>query len=133
MPQEQAAAIWIVTEVETSETVKVTEGGRGSEDVGGGFGSAAVQAVRKSLTQRVQISADQLKQQIGNLIAVVGDVFDQSRGQTGLSLEEVELSIEISSEGQVSILGSGGKLEGKGGIKLSFKRAPSHEQSAGAT
>ena len=41
---------------------------------------------------------------------------------TGLALEQVELSIEISSEGQVSILGTGGKLEGKGGIKLSFKR-----------
>jgi hypothetical protein len=34
------------------------------------------------------------------------------------------LAIEISSEGQISILGSGGKLEGKGGIKLSFKRNP---------
>jgi|ERR1700722_20104892 hypothetical protein len=130
MAQEQAA-IWFVTEVETSETMKVVEGGRGSEDVGGGFGSAAVQAVRKSLTQRVQISADQLKQQIGNLITVVADVFDQSRGETGLSLEQVELSIEVSSEGQVSILGSGGKLEGKGGIKLSFKRAAVHQAAAG--
>ncbi len=125
------AGLWFVTEVETSETVGVVEGGRGSEDVGGGFGSGAVQAVRKSLTHRVQISTEELKQQIGNLIAVVGDVFDQSRRETGLSLEQVELSIEVSSEGQVSILGSGGKLEGKGGIKLSFKRAVVHEQTAG--
>ncbi len=79
---------------------------------------------RKSLTQRVQISADDLKRQIGNLLAVVGDVFDQSCAETGLLLEQVELSIEASSEGQISILGSGGKLEGKGGIKLSFKRNP---------
>ncbi len=55
-------------------------------------------------------------------MAVVGDVFDQARAETGLSLEEVELSIEISSEGQISILGSGGKISGTGGIKLSFKR-----------
>jgi hypothetical protein len=120
---EERQGLWFVTDVETSETVKVVEGGRGAEDVGGGFGSSAVQAVRKSLTQRVQVSADELKRQIGNLVAVVGDVFDQARGDSGLSLEQVELSIEISSEGQVSILGSGGKLEGKGGIKLSFKRA----------
>ena len=118
------AGLWFVTEVETSETVEVIEGGRGSEDVGGGFGSSAVQAVRKSLTQRVQISADELKQQIGNLVAIVGEVFDQSHAETGLLLEQVELSIEISSQGQISILGSGGKLEGKGGIKLSFKRNP---------
>lgn len=111
--------LWFVTEVETSETV---EGGRGSEDVGGGFGAAAVQAVRKSLTHRVHVSTDDLKQQIGNLLAVVSDVFDQASAETGLTLEQVELSIEVSSEGKVSILGSGGKLEGKGGMKLSFRR-----------
>jgi hypothetical protein len=121
---DEQVGLWFVTEVETSETVEVIEGGRSSEDVGGGFGTGTVQAVRKSLTQRVQISAEELKRQIGNLLAVVGDVFDQSRAETGIVLEEIELSIEISSEGQVSILGSGGKLEGKGGIKLSFKRNP---------
>jgi hypothetical protein len=120
----EEAGLWFVTEVETSESVEVIEGGRSSEDVGGGFGSSAIQAVRRSLTQRVQISADQLKRQIGDLVAVVGEVFDQSHAETGLLLEQVELSIEVSSEGQISILGSGGKLEGKGGIKLSFKRNP---------
>ena len=123
---DEQAGLWFVTEVETSETVEIVEGGRSSEDVGGGFGTSAVQAVRKSLTQRVQISADELKRQIGNLLSVVGDVFDQSRAETGIVLEEIELSIEISSEGQISILGSGGKLEGKGGIKLSFKRNPAN-------
>ena len=116
--------LWFVTDVETSETVKVVEGGRSSEDTGGGFGSSAVQAVRKSLTQRVQISAEDLKQQISHLTGVIGDVFDQCSNEAALRLDQVELSIEVSSEGQVSILGSGGKLEGKGGIKLSFKRKP---------
>src|ERR1700750_897439 len=109
---DEQGGLWFVTDVETSETVEVVEGGRSSEDVGGGFGSSAVQAVRKSLTQRVQISADELKREIGNLLSIVWGVFDQSRGETGLFLDEVELSIEISSEGQISILGSGGKLEG---------------------
>jgi len=85
---DEEVGLWFVTDVETSETVEIVEGGRGSEDIGGGFGSSAVQAVRKNLTQRVQISADELKRQIRNLLAAVG----------------------------------GGKLEGKGGIKLSFKR-----------
>ena len=116
--------LWFVTEVETSEKIEAIEGGRGSEDTGGGFGSSALRAVSKSLTQRVEISASDLKQQIGNLVSIVGDVFDQARIGTGLALEEVELSIEVSSEGKISILGSGGKLEGKGGIKLSFKRVP---------
>lgn len=118
----EQGSLWFVTEVAASETVEVTEGGRSSEDVGGGFGSSLVQQTRKSLTQRVQINADDLKREIGNLLAVVGDVFDQARSEVGLSLEEVELSIEVSSEGQISILGSGGKISGTGGIKLSFKR-----------
>lgn len=121
---DEQAGLWFVTEVEASETVEIVEGGRSSEDVGGGFGSGAIQQVHKSLTQRFQISAEELKQQIGNLLLVVSNVFDQSRAEAGLLLDEVELSIEISSQGQISILGSGGKLEGKGGIKLTFKRNP---------
>ena len=112
-------SLWFVTDVEAAGTV---EGARSSEDVGGGFGSSLVQQTRKSLTQRVQISAEDLKREIGNLLAVVGEVFDQARPEAGLSLEDVELSIEISSEGQISILGSGGKISGTGGIKLTFKR-----------
>jgi NTP pyrophosphatase (non-canonical NTP hydrolase) len=125
---QQQGSLWFVTEVEAAETVEVAEGSRSAEDVGGGFGSSIVQQTRKSLTQRVQINAEDLKREIGNLLAVVGDVFDQARNESGLSLEEVELSIEVSSEGQISILGSGGKIGGTGGIKLSFKR----QSSAGA-
>ena len=118
----EQGSLWFVTGVEAAETVEVVEGARSSEDVGGGFGSSLVQQTRKSLTQRVQISAEDLKREIGNLLAVVGDVFDQARPEAGLALEDVELSIEISSEGQISILGSGGKISGTGGIKLTFKR-----------
>ena len=118
----EPGSLWFVTEVEAAETVEVVDGVRSSEDVGGGFGSSLVQQTRKSLTQRVQISAEDLKREIGNLMAVVGEVFDQARPEAGLSLENVELSIEISSEGQISILGSGGKISGSGGIKLTFKR-----------
>jgi hypothetical protein len=121
---DENSGIWIVTEVEVNETTAAIEGGRSGEDVGGSFGAGVVQQVRKSLTQRVQISADDLKRQIGNLLTVVGDVFDQARSEAGLLLDEVELSIQINSEGHVSIFGSGGKLSGSGGIRLIFKRKP---------
>ena len=118
----ERGSLWFVTEVEAAETTEVVEGARGSEDVGGGFGSSLVQQTRKTLTQRVQISAEDLKREIGNLMAVVGEVFDHEQPEAGLSLENIELSIEISSEGQISILGSGGKISGTGGIKLTFTR-----------
>ncbi len=121
MPVNQGS-LWFVTEIGATETVEGGEGSRSSEDVGGGFGSGVIQEARRILTRRVRVDAEDLKREIGNLIAVVGDVFDQARNETGLSLEEVELSIEVSSEGQISILGSGGKIAGNGGIKLSFKR-----------
>ena len=118
----QQGSLWFVTEIASAETVEVAEGSRSSEDVGGGFASSVVQQTHKSLTQRVQVNVEDLKREIGNLLGVVGDVFDQARDETGMSLEEVELSIEVSSEGQISILGSGGKIGGSGGIKLSFRR-----------
>jgi hypothetical protein len=119
---EQQRSLWFVTEVEAEQRVEAVEGSRGSEDVGGGFG--LVQQTKRTLYQRVQVDVEDLKREIGSLLAVVGTVFDQARSETGLSLEEVELSIEVSSEGQISILGSGGKIGGTGGIKLSFKRQP---------
>lgn len=119
---EQQRSLWFVTEVEAEQMVETVEGSRGSEDVGGGFG--LVQQTKRTLYQRVQVDVEDLKREIGNLLAVVGTVFDQARNAAGLSLEEVELSIEVSSEGQISILGSGGKISGSGGIRLSFKRQP---------
>lgn len=121
-------SLWFLTDVEAPAAEIVGEGSRSAEDVGGGFGARLAGQVRSGFARRVEIGADDLKREIGNLLSVVGDVFDQARSETGLSLEEVELSIEISSEGQVSILGSGGKIGGSGGIKLSFKR----QRAAGA-
>jgi hypothetical protein len=39
-----------------------------------------------------------------------------------MQLEEVELVIEVNGKGQVSLLGTGGELGGKGAIMLTFKR-----------
>jgi hypothetical protein len=121
---EEAKSLWFVTESATEEKLEIAPGGRGGDDIGGGFGAGVVQETRKIITRRVQIDADDLKREIGNLIAIVGDVFDQAVRESGLSLEEVELSIEVNSEGQISIFGSGGKIGGSGGIRLSFKRRP---------
>ena len=39
-----------------------------------------------------------------------------------MQLNEVTLSVEINGEGQVSLVGTGGKLGNKGGITLKFTR-----------
>ena len=92
-------------------------GTRGGDDIGGGFGS-----VLGSPFKAVRLGADALKEQMTNLLEVVQHVFDQSSSRLGLTLDEVVLSVEISSEGEVRVFGSGGKVGGNGGIKLVFKR-----------
>jgi hypothetical protein len=37
-------------------------------------------------------------------------------------LDEIEVSVSISAEGGVSLLGTGGKAGAEGGLKLTFKR-----------
>ncbi|MBD2019500.1 hypothetical protein H6F43_04785 [Leptolyngbya sp. FACHB-36] len=115
--------LWLTTEVEVTETVEVTSGKRSSDDIGGGFGKQIAKQVTKTVQQRVPLDAVALKAQMNGLLSVVSDVFDQANQQTGLQLDEVELSVEINGEGQVSILGNGGKLSDRGAIKLKFKRA----------
>ncbi len=57
-----------------------------------------------------------------NMIAIVNDLFSQADTSTGLRLEEVELSVEINAEGQLSLVGNGAKLGNSGGITLKFSR-----------
>jgi hypothetical protein len=72
--------------------------------------------------KRVSLDAQALKTQMESMLAIVNDLFSQADASTGLRLDEVELSVEISAEGQLSIVGNGGKLGNTGGIKLKFTR-----------
>lgn len=94
------------------------EGSRGGDDIGGGFGMRA----DGTAFRLISLSAEGLREQVANLLDVVGYVFNQASAQSDMTLDQVDLSIEISSEGQISILGTGGKAGGSGAIKLVFKR-----------
>jgi len=118
--------LWIVTETEeeVERTIEV-EGRRSGTDRGGGFGlPEPIQAIKTTVTKRTRVSLDAqaLKTQMESMLAIVNDLFSQADASTGLRLDEVELSVEISAEGQLSIVGNGGKLGNTGGIKLKFTR-----------
>ncbi|NEO26233.1 MAG: hypothetical protein F6K03_04890 [Kamptonema sp. SIO4C4] len=108
----------------TQESPESVEGERIGIDVGGGF-SRAAQEVAK-LKQRTEVPVDALKEEMGKLYTVMTQLFNQfqSRQPETLRLDEVELSIEVNSKGQVSIVGMGGEVSGKGAITLKFKRVP---------
>jgi hypothetical protein len=121
---DETAQLWLITEVETTETTEVVRGERSGNDTGGGFGTPRVtEQVKTIVRQRVPLDAVALKTQMKGLLQVVSDVFDQANQQSDLQLDEVELSVEINAQGQVSILGNGGSLNNRGAIKLKFKRS----------
>lgn len=128
-----AKTLWIVAETEVTEEKIIeekveTEGRRsGGGDRGGGFALPrqvfeSEQTVVKS--DRVPIPAEKVKAQMQSLVAIVNDLFEEAGSRTGLQLDEVQLSVEINAEGNVSLLGSGGKLGSKGGMMLKFVRSP---------
>ena len=116
--------LWIVTETEEVEETVEVEGRRSSGDRGGGFGPPETLETTRTVTRRKRVSLDAqaLKTQMESMLAIVNDLFSQADASTGLRLDEVELSVEISAEGQLSIVGNGGKLGNTGGIKLKFTR-----------
>ncbi|HEY9671501.1 MAG TPA: hypothetical protein V6D11_08665 [Waterburya sp.] len=116
----EESTIWIVAE-EIAESTSAS-GARDSIDIGSGFGAKVTEKVTTIVQKRVPIDAVALKAQMGGLLKVVGDLFNQAEQQTGMKLSEVQLSVEINGEGQVSLVGTGGKVSNKGGITLKFTR-----------
>ncbi|MEA5466660.1 Pepco domain-containing protein [Leptothoe sp. PORK10 BA2] len=120
--------LYIIAEVQETEAATPTEGRRdGSTDRGGGWGESPKRSPMDALTQkltrkRVPLDAQALKTQMQGMLSVVNDLFDEATTNTGLQLNEVELSVEINAEGQLSLVGNGGKLGNSGGITLKFVR-----------
>ncbi|MEA5537104.1 hypothetical protein [Crocosphaera sp. XPORK-15E] len=105
--------IWIITD-ETADS----DGGKSSIDTGFNYGSEPEKPKGRS-----RLSADELKQNMGEFLDVVEDAFENAQQRkSGMVLDEIELSIEVNGKGQVSLFGTGGEAGGKGAIKLKFKR-----------
>ncbi len=71
------------------------------------------------------IKVDTLESEMVRLIETIEGLLDRAEKQTEekeIKLDEIELSVEISQQGQIRLLGSGGLAGNKGAIKLKFKR-----------
>lgn len=117
MPDE---LIWIMTD--EPAPVIVADGSRDGK-TGNPFEEP--ETIEFGKLRRVPVSAEKLRQEVTNFLSVVGQVFQQAQQSAssfgGVELEEIELSVEVNGEGQLSLLGSGGKVGGKGAMKLKFK------------
>ena len=114
--------VWIVTD-EAVEAEVVT-GGRNSLSKKNQYEHVDSQPV-KSVRRGVPVSAEKLEQGMVDFVGVVGKVLQQTKQRTGeltgMELDEIEVQVEVNGEGQLSLLGSGGKMGMKGSMTLKFK------------
>jgi len=115
--------IWVITEAPASPNVQ-TDGQRGGWG-GNPFGEPGF----GGRTQRTPVSTDALEQNMSSFLSRMGRVLSRARQSAaevaGMELEEIVLSVEVSGEGQVNLLGTGGRLGTSGGMTLTFRAKPS--------
>lgn len=109
-------SIWIITAENKSSGYD--ESGSHSDNVP----RNPYQKMTQKVMDAVEVGADELKNNMANFLDVVGDLFHQAENKTGMKLDEVELSVEITADGEVKLVGSGVGVEAKGAITLKFKR-----------
>ncbi len=124
MSEETVETIWIITD----DTPTLNEdGSKSATPSANPWSKSAV--IAAGATKGVKVSVQKLEAEMSKFLQVVGGLFkraqDQVNQQSGLKLEEIELSVEINAEGEVKLMGTGGKVGTKGGITLRFKRADS--------
>ncbi|AFY39267.1 hypothetical protein Lepto7376_3026 [[Leptolyngbya] sp. PCC 7376] len=112
----QGKEIWVVT-AESTEAQEVS-GARSGRDGGNPWHQKAAQTVASG----VKVSADTLQKNMSEFLGLVGNLFHQAENTTGMKLDEVELSVEVTGDGEVKLVGSGIGVEAKGAITLKFKR-----------
>lgn len=109
--------IWIITG--ESDLQKTPTGARSSRDTGGKIGESAEVAA----TERSQVDVSKLKLEMQGFLKAMREMLDEADPPSAkIRLDEVELSVEINGEGQVSLFGIGGKAGGKGAMTFKFKR-----------
>ncbi|MHC5611953.1 MAG: Pepco domain-containing protein [Nostoc sp.] len=124
MPEKPEDTIWIVTD--DTPQITIPDGAKGGINRGGDWGDETETNGKKALGDAVRVSVDKLEQEMSHFLQVVGQMFQRAEQQvnalSGIQLDEIELSVEISGEGEVKLIGNGAKAGGKGAIKLKFKR-----------
>lgn len=114
--------IWIITESKEEPAKTTLEGQR-----------SFLENFQKQVSEikQVKLNPAELEKKMADFLQVVGRLFKQAEQQAQIDqtsgtisvmqLTEVELSVEISAEGEVKLI-AGGKTSGKGTIKLKFTR-----------
>ena len=109
MPEESTSAILITTSL---------DGERGPGRTERGLSDAVAESVLKAVPVQV------LKTNMGHFFDQLRDILSTGPETIGdFEVSQVEVSAQITGDGQVSLIGSGLKIGVKGGVTFVLKRA----------
>lgn len=110
--------IWIVTD-------SVPEGTRGGDTPRNPYDDVP-RTTTIARRPGVPVPAAKLEQGMVDFLNTMGRVLKQAQAKAqeigGMELDEIELSVEVNGEGQLSLLGSGASVGGSSAITLRFKK-----------
>jgi hypothetical protein len=76
-----------------------------------------------------QIDVNQVAVNVNLFLEQMGDVLSNTPEKLGrFHLDEIEVHADISAEGQLILLGTGGRTGLSGGVKFVFRRTPQPRQ-----
>jgi len=77
-----------------------------------------------SRIESTELPTDTLKKNFGDAMSTLGEMFAAStKDQYGpLQIDSMEVNLEVSAEGKLAFLGTGGSVSGKTSFKIQFKR-----------
>jgi hypothetical protein len=88
-----------------------------------GESRGAFQSVSEFLYGRSRVSAKTLQDRLREFLAAMDEIVQQLPAQLGeFDLDSMSFSVEVSTKGNVSLLGVGGEVGGKGGLTFALKR-----------
>ena len=113
--------IWIITGA--SDETSSDRGSRTSVNDIGGLLATETEVPEVTVTRRKTVDVAKLKREMKGFLQAMRETLDEADPpDSRMTLDEVELSVEINGEGEVSLFGIGGKAGGKGGMTFKFKR-----------
>ena len=117
MSEQSEQTIWIITDDISQEQNRSP------------YWQRTVYPNNTAIAQACSLSTQRLEQNLTRFLKLLGGVtsraFQKTQKQSVMELDELECSIAIDSEGEISLLATGLKTEQEGSIKLKFKRRTS--------